>query len=220
MPVKDSGELEESLRELDDAVKALTRARDALVHARSGHVVDALSAVADQPGITARELAERMRVPEAALITFAETAGALMGEKELDPDTARRAALIAVAGQVWEGELAPLLDSSEVRDLLGGVSRQRVDELLRGHRLIGLRDSAGRRRFPAFQFVDGEPVPALVQAFWTVADGALSDWTAAAWCVAPDDSLSGLSPAEWARAGRDAPRLAQIAEQDRTRLAG
>jgi hypothetical protein len=219
MPVKDGEELDESLRELDDAVKALTRARDALLHARSGHTVDVLSAVAARPGVTVRELAERMGIPETALITFAETAGALMGDKELDSATARRAALLAVAGQVWEDELGPLLDSSEVRGLLGGVSRQRVDELLRGHRLIGLRDSAGRRRFPAFQFLDGGPVPALVQAFWTVADGALSDWTAAAWCVAPDDSLRGLSPAEWARGGNDAARLAQIAEQDRSRLA-
>jgi hypothetical protein len=111
-----------------------------------------------------------------------------------------------------------LLSSSQVGELLGGVSRQRVDELLRSRRLIGLRDSGGRRRFPAFQFVDGQPLQPLISAFWTVADAAVSDWTAASWCVAPDDALEGLTPVEWARSHEDGERLQRIAHQDAARL--
>lgn len=103
--------------------------------------------------------------------------------------------------------------------MLGDVSRQRVDELLRAHRLIGLRDGAGRRRFPTFQFRDGRPLEPLVAAFWTVAAGAASDWTVASWCVSTDAALEGRSPAQWAHDGRDANRLAGVARQDAARLA-
>lgn len=205
MPVKGSEEL---IRELETAREALGR-----VEAR------VLREVAESPGITVRELAERFHVSEEAVVAFAETAGELMGEKDLDVETARRAALLAAAGQAWENELGPMLSSAQVRELLRDVSRQRVDELLRSQRLIGLRDSAGRRRFPAFQFADGQPIQPLISAFWTVADGAISEWTAAAWCVAPDDALAGETPAAWARAGHDPERLERVARQDRARLA-
>jgi hypothetical protein len=150
---------------------------------------------------------------------FAETIGELLRERPLTVDAARRAALLAAAGQAWENELGPLLTGAQVRALLGDVSRQRVDELLRAHRLIGLRDRAGRRQFPAFQFYDGRPVEPLVAAFWTVADGAMDEWTAASWCVAADEALGGRSPAQWALERRDPDRLARIARQDAARLA-
>jgi hypothetical protein len=124
---------------------------------------------------------------------------------------------MASTPQAWEDELGPLMTSTEVRELLGDVSRQRVAELLRDRRLIGMRDAAGRRRFPVFQFHDGRPLEALVAAYWTVADAA-SDWTAASWCVSADEALAGLSPARWAREGRDPDQLAQIARQDAARL--
>lgn len=81
-----------------------------------------------------------------------------------------------------------------------------------------MRDSAGRRRFPAFQFQDGRPLEPLVAAFWTVAEGAEGDWTAASWCVSPDEALGGRSPARWARDGGDRDRLTRVARQDAARL--
>lgn len=168
--------------------------------------------------LSLQELAERSGVGEDALIAFAETVGELMGERPLTVQTARRAALLAAAGQVWENELGPLLTSAQVRELMDGVSRQRVDELLRAHRLIGLRDSTGRRRFPSFQFADGRPLEPLIAAYWTVSDGAIDDWTAASWCVSPDEALEGRTPAQWALEGRDPDRLARIARQDAARL--
>jgi hypothetical protein len=117
----------------------------------------------------------------------------------------------------WE-QLGPLLSSAQVCELLG-VSRQRVDSLLRARRLIGLRDNAGRRRFPAFQFLDARPLSDLINAYWTVAASTVSDWTAAAWCTAPDEALGDLSPLQWARERRDSERLATVACQDAARLA-
>lgn len=169
-------------------------------------------------GATVQELAAEVRVPEEALIAFACTVGELLEGRPLSTQAARRAATLAAADQVWEGELGPLLSSSQVGDLLGGVSRQRVHELLRARRLIGLHDSAGRLRFPAFKFHGGRPLEPLVSAYWTLRDASLDEWSAASWCVSQDAALGGRSPAQWAHEDIDAERLAQVARQDAARL--
>ena len=205
MDVKDRDEL---LKTLEDAEAALDEARSEFARV-SASVGEALRATPDQGS----------EADQAALAAFLETLRSLLGDRALTVENARRAALLAASGQVWEDELGPLLTSADVRTLLGDVSRQRVDELLRAHRLIGLRDRAGRRRFPGFQFVDGRPLQPLVDAFRVIAREAADDWTAASWCVAPDEALDGRSPAQWTREGRDPARLARVAEQDAARLA-
>jgi hypothetical protein len=169
--------------------------------------------------LTVRDLAARHNLDSDALVAFAEAAGELLGERPLSTASARRAGMLAAAGEVWENELGPLLSSAQVRTLLGDVSRQRVDELLRARRLVGLRDQGGRRRFPAVQFIDGRPQEHLVDAFWRLADAAVSPWTAASWLVAEDDALEGRSPVEWVRERRDPERLALVARRDAARLA-
>jgi hypothetical protein len=166
-----------------------------------------------------RELLGKFEVSEDAVVAFVQTVSELFGDKQLSVKDAQRAGILAAAGTSWENELGPLVSSADVRQLLGDVSRQRVDELLRARRLIGLRDRAGRRRFPLFQFVDGQPIDALIVAYWTVADGAANQWTAASWCVSPDPALQGTSPAQWAKARKDPERLLTVARQDAARLA-
>lgn len=201
---------------LDSAEAKLREATSDLERIRAAILEDVHRSLG---GITVRELTERYGVSEEVLLAFVETLGELVGEKGISVKDARRAGMLAAAGQAWENELGPLLYSAQVRELLGDVSRQRVDELLRSRRLIGLLDSAGRRRFPTFQFHDGRPLQALVSAYWTVADAAVSEWTAASWCVAPDPALDQRSPLQWARDGRDDERLGQVARQDSARLA-
>jgi hypothetical protein len=212
-----------AVKERDDAAKVLDEARASLgeVEAKLSEARHLLVSTASGTGKTYAfaELAAQLNIPAAAVETFAETVTELLGEREPDLAMVRRAALIAASGQVWENELGPLLSSAQVRELWGDISRQRVSELLKDRRLIGLQDSSGRLRFPGFQFKDGRPLEPLVHAYWTVADAALSDWTAASWCVAPDDALDGESPAGWALAGGDADRLAAVARQDAARLA-
>jgi hypothetical protein len=200
-----------TVKERDELAAALGRTEAALREAQK---------LLDEPsGPSLRDLSERFDISEDALVAFLETAREVLGERDLSVEAARRAALLAAATETWEDELGPMLSSAQVRDLLGGVSRQRVDELLRTRRLIAPRDNSGRRRFPVFQFHDGRPLEPLVAAYWTVADAAASEWTAASWCVAGDDALDGSSPAQWARSGRDSERLARVAEQDAARLA-
>lgn len=112
--------------------------------------------------------------------------------------------MIAAARATWENELGPLLSMAQVRELLGGVSRQRVQEQLRARRLIGLRESSGRWSYPLFQFADGQPIELLVTVFWMVVDGGLEGWSAASWCVTPEPALGGSSALEWCRRGDDA----------------
>jgi hypothetical protein len=168
-------------------------------------------------GLTVRELAEEFNVSEEALRAFAQTAGELLEGAPLSAADARRAAMLAAAEVAWERTLGPLLTSAHVRELLGGVSRQRVDELVRGKRLIALRQRSGRRRYPLFQFEDGRPNEQLVRAFYTVTPG-LDQWSAASWCTHSDPALDGLSPAQWAKSGRDPERLTLIARQDARRF--
>jgi hypothetical protein len=198
-----------------NAIEALERSEAALREAR------AALENRDATELTVRDLAARHSVSEDALVAFAEAAGELLGERErlLSVASARRAGLLAAAGEVWENELGPLLTSAQVRELLGNVSRQRVDELLRNRRLIGLLDQGGRRRFPVFQFQDGRLQAPLVDAFWTLAAHSASPWTAASWCVAEDPALDGYSPVRWVREKRDPEQLALVARRDAARLA-
>jgi hypothetical protein len=166
-----------------------------------------------------RELLGKFEVSEEAVVAFVQTVSDLLGGKPLSVKDAQRAGMLAASGTTWESELGPLLTSADVRRLLGDVSRQRVDELLRSRRLIGLRNSSGRRQFPLFQFEDGQPMAPLVNAYWTVADEAANDWTAASWCVAPDSALAGSSPLQWTKAHKDPERLLAVARQDASRLA-
>jgi hypothetical protein len=172
------------------------------------------------------EARKRLEEAQAALATvepweaaFAQTVRRLIGDGELSPEAARRAALVAVSEAVWGEQLGPTLSSADVADLLGGVTRQRVSELAREHRLIVLREGSGRARFPAMQFRDGTPLQPLVQAFWIVAHAPVDPWTAASWSGSPHDALEDLSPAQWAREDRDAERLLRVAARDAARLA-
>lgn len=210
MAVKSSDESRAALRAIQ---QALREAEDRLEQ------LDAAMSEPREPDerLTVRELAERFNVAEEAVRAFAQTAGELLDGEPLSPAEARRAAMLAAAGVAWERALGPLLSAGQARELLD-VSRQRVDELLRAKRLIGLRERSGRRRYPLFQFDDGRPIEPLVKAFWIVAEGAASDWTAASWCVHSEPALGDRSAVDWLRAGNDPERVLTIARQDAARL--
>src|SRR5918997_233381 len=127
-----------TVKDRDELAAALDRTEAALREAR-----ELLSEPSDVP---VRDLAVRFHVSEEALVAFLETAREVLGERDLSVEAARRAAMLAAAAETWENDLGPMLSSAQVRELLGGISRQRVDELLHLRRLIGPRDGAGRRR--------------------------------------------------------------------------
>jgi hypothetical protein len=211
MAVKDRVDLRDALA---SAQSALQRASEELQRIERDTEHEAT-----QTDRTVADLAAEFELSEEAVLEFVRTLGRLIGgESVLTVQAARRAALLTAAAHAWESELGPLLSTPDTRLLLG-VSRQRVDELLRTRRLISLPDSAGHRRYPAFQFHDGRPLERLIDAYWTLADASISPWSAAAWCVAPDpEALEGLSPLQWVREQRDPDTIARVARQDAARL--
>jgi hypothetical protein len=212
MSVKDREKSLEALRQAQAELRRMANDLEQLNASLSGPGED-------DAGTTVRELAEKFNLPEEAVVAFAQSAGELLAGGSLSVKDARRAGILAAAGAAWEHELGPLLSSAQVRELLGDVSRQRVDELLRARRLIGLRERSGRRRYPLFQFDEGRPIELLVTAFWIIADAVVSDWTAASWCVTADPALDKKSALEWARGQGDPEQLLRIARQDAARLA-
>lgn len=215
MPIKERDKPFEALRDAEASVVEALRELESSFERRIQEVLEALLAEIRR----IQDLLSRFEVSEEAVVAFVRTVSELLGGKPLSVKDAERAAVLAAAGTTWENELGPLLSSADVRGLLGDVSRQRVDELLRSHRLIGLRDKSGRRQFPLFQFDDGQPMDPLVRAYWLVADGGANEWTAASWCVASDSALDGDSPVRWTKTRKDPERLLSVARQDAARLA-
>lgn len=204
---------------------AMSAATAAKLHAASmrgaRHIKDALRGLEEVEEVlrTADAEAEALSAQEAAGVAFVEALGEVLGERPLSVQAARRAALAAAATTVWEDVVGPLLSGQQVRELMGGVSRQRLEQLAGSGRLIVLEERSGQRRYPAWQFGrDSRPLAALVAAHQRlVTDGEMSPWSAASWCVHEHDELGGLSPLDWARAGRDPDYLALVAGRDAAR---
>jgi hypothetical protein len=199
-----------AVKDKDDLEKAIQEVRKHLEEAQAG-----LARTVEQTEESLRRAREALQPWVEA---FAQTVRRLIGDAELSPEAARRAALLAVSEAVWGEHIGPTMSSADVAELLGGVTRQRVSELAREHRLIALRERSGRTQFPAMQFRDGEPLQPLVRAFWIVADAPVDPWTAASWSVSPHDGLEDLSPAQWARGDHDPDQLLRVAHRDAARL--
>jgi hypothetical protein len=164
------------------------------------------------------ERVERAHAPAAS--AFADTLQEVLGDRPVDLEAARRAALQAASEIVWEDAVGPLLSGPQARELLGGVSRQRLDQLVKARRVIALEESSGDRRFPAWQFHDGRPLEGLGAAHRQLVElGKMDPWTAASWCVSAHPQLGDQSPRDWAAGGGDATRLALVAHRDASRLA-
>src|SRR3984893_17799718 len=75
----------------------------------------------------------------------------LSGDEPELGDAARlgqRAALVAAAGALWRGQLGPLLDMRQAKDLLGVSSRQAVHDLIQRRRLLAVTTEDGRTLIP------------------------------------------------------------------------
>jgi hypothetical protein len=188
---------------------------------KSSQVEEALRRVreAERTLIDAKEAERVEQVHEPAATAFAATLQEVLGDRPVETEAARRAALQAAAELVWEDTLGPLLSGQQARELLGGVSRQRLDQLVKAGRVIALEERSGARRFPAWQFRDGGVLETLVAAHREFVDVGESPWAGAAWCVHSHPQLAGQSPIEWAVGGGAAERLELVAYRDASRLA-
>ena len=90
--------------------------------------------------------------------------------------------------------------TDEVREMLGGVSRQAVSQRVRNDRLLSLEIS-GKSWFPDWQFADAQPVRGLPEVIAALHEADQDAYTADAFMRAPLPEEGGRSPAQLLQAG-------------------
>lgn len=129
----------------------------------------------------------------------------LVGEQQPQLDAAeagRRAALKAVSGAMWADAVGPFYDTDAVMTLLGGISKQAVNDRVRRHRLLALRTGAGRLVYPAAQFQDEHVIDGLGAVLDILVPDNTEAWMVASWLATPDPELGHRTPFEALQAGR------------------
>lgn len=133
----------------------------------------------------------------------------------------RRAASQALAAARWSQVVGDRLDTTQVTRLLG-VSRQAVAKRRQTGSLLGLPGD-GTTWYPTWQFDTAEArirpgVRDLIGAFRDRLD-EVDPLVIAAWATTPqDEDLTGHTPAQWLRAGRDPDHLRRAAARAAARL--
>ncbi len=142
---------------------------------------------------------------EDASAAFEAALSDLVGEQQpqLDPaEAGRRAALKAVSGAMWTDTVGPFYDTEGVMSLLGGVSKQAVNDRVRRHRLLALRTASGRLVYPAAQFEDEHVVAGLGEVLDILVPDNTEAWMVASWLATPDPDLADRAPIEALREGQ------------------
>jgi hypothetical protein len=120
-----------------------------------------------------------------------------------DPDTLAARMLAAVPEPSPWSELGPFYSTTGIARVLGGISRQAVEERRRRRTILALRTADGMWVYPAFQLDDHNRV---VQGLAEVLDRfqprtADDDWMVASFLAAPQPGLEGDSVVDHLRAG-------------------
>lgn len=120
----------------------------------------------------------------------------------------------------WDEALGPFYSTSKVSQLLGDVSRQAIADRRKRRTLLGLRTVDGVVVYPVFQFDDrNEVLEGWSDVLQTFDPKDVDDWTLAAWLVARQETLGGLSVVDWLRAGRPKDAVLSLARAQATRFA-
>lgn len=149
-----------------------------------------------------------------------ELLGELPGDD--DPESLGRAAALTLPRPwVWEERFGPLLTSAEIRNLLGGISREALAQRVKRGTLFGLRDERSRVRYPLMQ-LDEEArtplkgLPALIKLFRGL---DLSGWELASFLTAVQPELDGQPPTAWLAEGREPELVFAVASEAAETLA-
>jgi predicted helicase len=98
-----------------------------------------------------------------------------------------------VAGHTpWADVVGPVYTTDQVRELLGGATRQAIADRVEQRTLLCLTTRDEHRVYPAFQFANRVVVPGLNQVLTRLVD-AVDDWTLASWLRAGQPELGGAS---------------------------
>lgn len=138
-------------------------------------------------------------------------------EEDVDTIADTVAGLLAAMPQFdgpWGPAIGPVYRTDQVRALLGGVSRQALNDRVKRSTLLALKTRDGVTVYPAWQFAEGQVLPGLAEVLKVFAadeHGEIVDgWTLASWLRTGVDELGGGSVADRLLAG-DAAAARQAA---------
>jgi len=116
-------------------------------------------------------------------------------------ELADRMLAVVPTRSAWNA-LGPFYTTRSVASILGGVSRQAVEDRRRRRRILAIRTDDGVWLYPAFQFdADNRVLRGLTDVLAVLAGSGLSEWTVASALVAAQPDLGGRSIVEHLRAG-------------------
>lgn len=138
-------------------------------------------------------------------------------EEDADTIADTVAGLLAAMPQFdgpWGPAIGPVYRTDQVRALLGGVSRQALNDRVKRSTLLAIKTREGVTVYPAWQFTEGQVLPGLAEVLKVFAadeHGEIVDrWTLASWLRIGLDELDGGSVADRLLAG-DAAAARQAA---------
>lgn len=121
-----------------------------------------------------------------------------------DPHEVAARMVAAVPERSPWNALGPFYSTTGIAKVLGGVSRQAIEERRRRRRLIALRTQDGTWVYPAFQLDDrSRLVPEVVDAHRRLTGGGVDPWAAASVLLGPQPELGGRSIRDHLAAGLD-----------------
>jgi hypothetical protein len=138
-----------------------------------------------------------------------------------DADDLAARMLAAVPQPSPWSELGPFYSTAGIARVLGGVSRQAIEERRRRRTILALRTADGVWVYPAFQLDDRNRVlPGLAEVLDRFRPETPEDeWMVAAFIAAAQPGLDGRSIAEHLRAGGDLAPVLDLAEDRAARWA-
>jgi hypothetical protein len=142
-----------------------------------------------------------------ALMEEVEAAGVEPDALGTPSEVARRMVATIPQPSPWANVLGPVYTTGGVRALLGGITRQAVDDRINRGTLFALTTADRKRVFPSFQFDErNEPLDGLAEAIAPLRPLA-DEWMIASWLKQPAGELDGRAPVVWLREQRDRDRL-------------
>lgn len=142
-----------------------------------------------------------------ALMAEVEAAGVDPAQLGTPAEVARRMVATIPQPSPWAKVLGPVYTTGGVRALLGGITRQAVDDRVSRGTLFALATADRHRVFPAFQFDEkNEPLEGLPEVIARLRPHA-DEWMIASFLTQPAGALDGRSPVVWLRERRERDRL-------------
>jgi hypothetical protein len=138
-----------------------------------------------------------------------------------DPDALAARMLAAVPEPSPWSELGPFYSTTGIARVLGGISRQAVEERRRRRTILALRTADGVWVYPAFQLDDhNRVVRGLAEVLDRFGPHTTDDeWMVASFLAAPQPGLEGDSVVDHLRAGGDLTAVLALAAERAQRWA-